>query len=67
MIFLESVYTAGGGRGEILLNWVECNGREETLFDCGQGPFPCRSHNEDVGVTCRGNLASYLNVVQSNT
>lgn len=48
------MYDHGGGSGKIHLNWVDCKGYEPTLLQCGQGPFECRSHSEDVGVTCQG-------------
>ena len=46
----------GGGRGQIFLDEVECEGSENYLVNCpndGVGIHDCR-HFEDAGVICRG-------------
>ena len=46
----------GEGSGLILLDNVNCNGRESSIFDCNQrklGEHDC-THNEDAGVVCAG-------------
>ena len=46
----------GEGSGLILLDNVNCNGRESRIFDCSHNTFGqhnCR-HYEDVGVICVG-------------
>ena len=46
----------GEGGGLILLDNVNCNGGESTLFGCSHGNFgehDC-THNEDAGVVCYG-------------
>ena len=46
----------GQGSGLILLDDVNCNGRESTIFTCSHrnfGEHDCR-HYEDVGVMCYG-------------
>ncbi|XP_063963108.1 deleted in malignant brain tumors 1 protein-like [Lytechinus pictus] len=45
----------GQGSGRILLNWVECDGSEDTLADCihpGIGDYSYCGHNKDAGVVC---------------
>ena len=46
----------GEGSGLILLDNVNCNGRESTIFNCRHRNFgenDC-THNEDAGVVCYG-------------
>ena len=46
----------GEGSGLILLDNVNCNGRESSIFDCNQniiGDHDCE-HHEDAGVFCFG-------------
>ena len=46
----------GGGSGLILLDNVNCNERESSIFDCAQnnmGDHDCE-HHEDAGVICFG-------------
>ena len=48
----------GRGRGPVFLEYVQCNGFEETLLDCdnnGLGYSTC-GHYEDAGVVCQGRL-----------
>ncbi|XP_071845497.1 scavenger receptor cysteine-rich type 1 protein M160-like isoform X2 [Apostichopus japonicus] len=48
----------GEGTGPILLDNLQCNGDEDTIFDCGHsgiGNHDC-SNAEDAGVTCSGPL-----------
>ncbi|XP_041475667.1 deleted in malignant brain tumors 1 protein-like [Lytechinus variegatus] len=45
----------GQGSGRILLNWVECDGSEDTFADCthpGIGDYSYCGHNKDAGVVC---------------
>ena len=49
----------GEGSGLILLDNVNCNGRESSIFDCNQrkyGENYCL-HSEDAGVTCYGEFS----------
>jgi len=57
----------GGGKGDILLDDVNCIGNETSLADCGHrgwGVNDC-GHNEDVSIMCvnstdiTGNLLHY--------
>ena len=43
------------GTGPIWLNNVNCDGNEDSLFDCNDNTFGNHNceHFEDVGVTCR--------------
>ena len=46
----------GKGSGLILLDDVNCNGGESSIFECSHrtfGEHDCK-HNEDVGVVCFG-------------
>ena len=46
----------GKGSGLVILDDVNCNGRESTIFACNHrnfGDHNCR-HYEDVGVVCYG-------------
>ena len=46
----------GEGSGLILLDNVNCGGRESSIFDCNHnitGVYDCR-HYEDAGVICAG-------------
>ena len=46
----------GEGSGLILLDNVNCNGRESNIFDCNHrnfGEHDCE-HTEDAGVVCYG-------------
>jgi len=46
----------GEGSGLILLDNVNCNGRESNIFDCNQqrfGEHDCQ-HSEDAAVVCYG-------------
>ena len=42
----------GGGTGPILLNDVQCNGKETTLSECSSVSVYNCVHNNDVGVRC---------------
>ncbi|XP_041475561.1 deleted in malignant brain tumors 1 protein-like [Lytechinus variegatus] len=45
----------GQGSGRILLNWVQCDGSEDTFADCihpGIGDYSYCGHNKDAGVVC---------------
>ena len=46
----------GEGSGLILLDNVNCNGGESSLFDCRHGSFSVHDcgHHEDAGVVCYG-------------
>ena len=46
----------GQGRGPIVLEDVQCNGLEESLFDCANSGLRYSScgHYEDAGVICQG-------------
>ena len=47
-------HSFGEGTGEVLLDEVQCSGREQSLFDCGHnglGDADC-NHDEDAGVIC---------------
>ncbi|KAM6397301.1 macrophage receptor MARCO [Pluvialis apricaria] len=49
-----SAFTATAGTGQIWLDDVNCNGSENSIFDCPKpnwGVHNC-SHNEDAGVEC---------------
>ena len=51
----------GEGTGPILLDNLECNGTELSLFDCdhdGIGVHNCY-HDEDASVICGGNIIAY--------
>lgn len=50
-------YTRGSYPQRIYLDEVQCNGTEDSIFDCAAhriGTHDC-THSEDVGVTCRAN------------
>ena len=69
MFLLISILTAeeafsraqfGQGSGTILLDNVQCTGRENRLIECPAAPLgrsDC-SHSEDAGVRCRGRYNS---------
>ena len=44
----------GEGNGKIWLDEVNCNGAEESLFNCSHQPWGLHNcyHNEDLGVIC---------------
>ena len=52
----------GQGHGNILLDNVNCNGGELTLFECHHLPMVDRNcvHSEDAGVRCSGCVDSFL-------
>ena len=53
----------GKGSGLILLDNVNCNGGESSIFDCAQnimGDHDCE-HPEDAGVTCFGESSKGIN------
>ena len=50
----------GQGHGDILLDNVNCNGREPTLFECGHVVEHNCYHGEDAGVRCTGDVDSPL-------
>ena len=60
----------GQGTGSIMLDDVDCNGRELTIFACSHrsfGEHDCR-HYEDVGVVCYGESSKgdYIATVLQN-
>ena len=48
----------GEGSGPLWLDFVECSGDEESIFDCGNlgigQSLVCGDHTKDVGVVCEG-------------
>ncbi|CAI5683597.1 deleted in malignant brain tumors 1 protein isoform X1 [Oreochromis niloticus] len=56
----------GPGTGQTWTDQIECNGRESTLTQCPQRPYPDRTCNNTVvaGVSCTGSLA--IRVANSN-
>ena len=55
----------GEGSGLILLDNVNCNGRESSIFSCSYnvlGEHDCR-HNEDSGVICYGESSKGITCV----
>lgn len=42
------------GEGEILMDDVECQGGEDSLWDCSRASSHNCAHSEDVGVICQG-------------
>ena len=44
----------GQGTGVIMLNNVNCSGKELTIFECNQSKYGKNNcdHHEDAGVTC---------------
>ncbi|XP_039874446.1 deleted in malignant brain tumors 1 protein-like isoform X2 [Simochromis diagramma] len=56
----------GPGTGQTWNDQIECNGRESTLTQCPQRPYPDRTCNNTVlaGVFCTGSLA--IRVANSN-
>ena len=46
----------GEGSGLILLDNVNCNGGESSIFNCGHASFSVHNcgHEEDAGVVCYG-------------
>ena len=63
----------GEGSGLILLDDVNCNGGESSMFECSHrnfGEHDCK-HNEDAGVVCfgqisKGNYARVIAAVKNN-
>ena len=54
----------GEGNGLILLDNVNCNGRESNIFDCSYSNFgehDCE-HHEDAGVVCFGETSKGINM-----
>ena len=52
------------GTGQILLDNLQCTGRESRLIDCphlGLGIHDC-SHSEDAGVRCRPGIIFYCSL-----
>ena len=55
----------GEGNGLILLDDVNCNGREHNVFVCGHryfGDHDC-GHQDDAGVVCYGELSKGSNFI----
>ena len=48
----------GQGTGPLLLDWLSCTGREQTLLSCSHSGIGVTSyycgHDDDVGVRCLG-------------
>ena len=49
----------GSGNGRIILDNVECTGREERLEDCRSITEHNCNHDEDAGVICRCEYRTY--------
>ena len=55
----------GEGSGLILLDNVNCNGRESSIFDCSYrrfGEHDC-DHEEDAGVVCTGESSKGTKII----
>ncbi|KAJ8322311.1 hypothetical protein KUTeg_000782 [Tegillarca granosa] len=54
----------GSGKGPIIMDEVECTGKEASLIDCpfgGFGQHDC-DHSEDAGVSCNGGRVEQVQV-----
>ena len=59
----------GEGSGLILLDNINCNGRESNIFDCRPrmfGDHDCE-HHEDAGVICTGESSRGTYVLESHS
>lgn len=56
--------TYGEGTGGIAFGSVDCQGSEESLFDCPMLPIndniTCTTHANDASVVCAGRLCTYF-------
>lgn len=51
----------GQGTGHIWLDDVNCNGQEDTIWDCFYRGARTDSHSEDAGVLCSNQLSEIFN------
>ena len=50
--FINAHY--GQGTGLVHLNYVQCSGSEQSLFQCPHNLISSCSHSEDAGIRCPG-------------
>ena len=58
----------GAGTGPVLLDGVDCRGKENNLTDCSRSSFvSCYSSRRGAGVRCQGTYCSCSILIDSQT